>query len=283
MTADQTKCGHCGLLAVLDVHDECTVEVTARQPENREQHHDDGPKKSQADKLVDLALELYEVGVSESGEPFAAEIRGPRIALMFRGAGGSLRSRLASIYRHRHGKVPSSSALADAMTALEGMALAAEGHTVYLRRAVVGSSVWIDLGRVDGEVIEVTADGWTIRPEPPVLFRRSALTGEMPYPIEGGSIDDLREFVQVDDDGFELLVGLLVSAVAGDHPRPGALFVGEQGTGKTTTAGDPGRAVGPVTGAGPGRTPRYHRLGGGGCRIGGSGARQPLLHAALAV
>lgn len=196
----------------------------------------DAPKKSQADRLVDLALDLYEVGISTRAEPFAVPKTGPRLATMFRGAGGSLRAQLAAAYRQEHGKVPSASALADALTAVEGMALASPPVDLFLRRAVVDGAVWIDLGRPTGEVIRVGADGWTVHGSAPVLFRRTPLTGEMPMPSRGGHIEALRDFVHVDDHGFDLLVGFIVSATIGDHPRPGVAFVGEQGTGKTTTA-----------------------------------------------
>jgi hypothetical protein len=196
---------------------------------------DDGGRRSTADRLVDLAMAGFRLSVSTAGEPFAVTHNGPNIALMLRGD-SSLRSRLAADYHRRFGKVPASSALADALTVIEGMALDGAAEEVHLRRALVDDAVFVDLARPDGRMVRIDPDGWTLVDRAPVLFRRSPLIAETPLPQRGGSLNDLRDFVHVDDAGFDLLVGFLVSASIPGHPHPGVAMHGEQGTGKTTTA-----------------------------------------------
>lgn len=83
----------------------------------------DAPARpSQATMLVELAMDAYDFGVSTSGEPFAVARGGPRIALMFRGGRTSLRAELSALFCTREGRAASSSALADALLTLEGMA-----------------------------------------------------------------------------------------------------------------------------------------------------------------
>ena len=63
-------------------------------------------------------------------------------------------------------------------------------------------------------VIEVTADGWRVMDNPPVLFRRAAGARPLPVPIKGGSLDQLRPLVNCasDDSQWLLMVSWLRSA-----------------------------------------------------------------------
>src|SRR6185436_20174802 len=83
-------------------------------------------RRTQADALVDLARDRYRLGISTDGEAFAVPAARPTVAMMFRGGGSGLRAALAKSYRAIVGKTPSASAVADALTTLEGMAADAE-------------------------------------------------------------------------------------------------------------------------------------------------------------
>ena len=80
------------------------------------------PDVSQAERLVRLALERFQIGRTDSDEPFAIVKGGPRIAIMFRGSRDALRATLARDYRQQEGITPHTAALADALTALQGEA-----------------------------------------------------------------------------------------------------------------------------------------------------------------
>ena len=60
-------------------------------------------KVSQSESIVRLATELYRIGQSQAGEPFAIEHEGPNIARMFRSGRSALRAILAREYRRMHG------------------------------------------------------------------------------------------------------------------------------------------------------------------------------------
>ncbi|NLG65983.1 MAG: hypothetical protein GX537_10300, partial [Actinobacteria bacterium] len=190
---------------------------------------------STSDRLVALGRQRFEFGVSTEGEPFGVPREGPRIARMLRGQGGSLRADLAAGYLDAVGKVPNQSALADAVQTLEGLALRAERVPLHVRFAAHDGATWLDLGDEAGHAVRVSADGWTVEETAPVLFRRTALTGLLPVPVPG-DLGRLRDFLNVTDEGWALLVGCLVSTYHPAIPHPVLVLTGEQGSGKTSAA-----------------------------------------------
>jgi len=202
------------------------------------------PKRSQATELVQLATERYRLGCAEDGRPHAVALDGPNVALGLRGSRG-LRGELASAYYAAHGKAPSAAALTDALAVLEGDALAAEREPVALRVGRDHGRIVLDLGDQAGRCAIVSAGGWHVTKPSPVLFRRSALTGALPEPEHGGSLEELRRLVNVSDAAWPVLVGWLVASLLPELAHAIALLTGEEGTGKTTAASLLGRLVDP--------------------------------------
>jgi hypothetical protein len=191
----------------------------------------------QSQLLVRMATELYEVARTPTGEPFALARNGPRMAIMFRGGRDALRTILAREYRRRHGSTPSATALSDALTVLHGEALEAKPREVHLRVAEHDGSIILDLGLLDGRVVRADASGWSVLDRSPVIFRRTALSGELPVPQRGGTIETLRHALNVTDATWPLVLGWLIAAYIPSIPHPVLLLGGEHGTGKTTAAG----------------------------------------------
>ncbi len=143
-------------------------------------------------------------------------------------------------FYRRHGRAPAGEALRAALEVLAARAVFdCPERTVAVRIAQLGSALYIDRGGRAGGCIEVTADGWRLCPEPPdaVRFRRPVTAGELPEPVAGGRIEELRPFVNAgSDDGFTLIVGWLLQAVRADGPYLALLLEGTQGAAKSTTA-----------------------------------------------
>ncbi|MFD8034686.1 ATP-binding protein [Streptomyces sp. NPDC059717] len=203
-------------------------------------HHGVDPDKkgpSQASQLVALARERYDLFMSDDGRPYGVKVDGPNLALPLRGKAG-LRSQLARIYTDVNGgTVPSQSALADAMTVLEGLAANADPRTPRLRVARHEDRILIDLGTSDGRCVSVGPDGWQLLPESPITFRRSGAMKPLPAPIrDGDGLAKLRGLLNTTDEGFHLLAAWLVAAFIPDLPHPILAFRGEQGTGKSKGA-----------------------------------------------
>jgi hypothetical protein len=189
---------------------------------------------TQAAILVRIATKRYRL-VNSDGRTYAVARNGPAVALPLRGRGG-LREELAAAYAV-NGKVPSSSALADALTVLDGRGRFAPEEPVHLRIAPHEAGVVLDLGTPDGRAVVVNQQGWSIVDRPPVLFRRTALTSPLPVPVStADGLAGFRELFNVDDVGWDLLLGWLVAALLPEIPHPILALLGEQGTAKSTTA-----------------------------------------------
>lgn len=207
-------------------------------------------KKSQSTLLVELAQDIYDLGVTDSGDVYGVERDGPNIALQLRGGRTSLRAKLAAAFFEAFGRAPTASALADAMAVIEGTAASSEPVDVPLRVGRHGSAVVLDLGGPDGRAVVVRPGVWELVDRSPVLFRRTNLTVPLPVPSRRGDRGDdgddpvlsfLRD-LNAGLDQLRLLVGWLIAALIPEIPHPVLALFGEQGTGKSTA----GRVIGSI-------------------------------------
>jgi hypothetical protein len=137
----------------------------------------------------------------------------------------------------RRGMAASTQAINDAVATLESEALfSGEQLTVHLRVAHVDSAIYIDLGDEEWRCVQITPHGWTVLNEHPVRFRRSGGMAALPEPERGGSLDQLRAFLNVTDDDWKLAAAWLVAAVWERFPCPILVTSGEHGTGKSTAS-----------------------------------------------
>ncbi len=206
-------------------------------------------KRSQADALVDLALERFRLGVTDTGDTFAVAHEGPKVAKLFRGGRDALRAALAKAYRETVGRTPTATALADALMTLEGMAMDCAPEPMALRITQLTdantpctaepAALVLDLGDTSGRALVIHPSRWELVEQAPILFRRTALTAALPEPAElddPAALLELRKLLNVSDDAWPLLVGWLVAACFPAIPHPVLMLGGEQGTGKSTAA-----------------------------------------------
>jgi len=134
-------------------------------------------------------------------------------------------------------KPPSAQAISDALGAFEARAqFGGRVHDVYVRLAGVGDAIYLDLANTTWEAVEVTAAGWRVVADPPVRFRRAKGMLPLPYPVAGGSLAELRPFVNVRDDAqWALVAAWLIAAARPDGPYPVLVIVSEHGTAKSTS------------------------------------------------
>lgn len=197
---------------------------------------EDEDKPSQADQIVRLAMEIFRLGQTPKGEPFAVRNAGPNVIGLLRGQGGWLRDILAREYWRRFERTMSGNAFTNALATLRGHALEIPPEDVHLRVGPHENGIVLDLGTTDGAAVIITAAGWQVVPRSPILFQRTALTGALPMPVRGGSLLDLRDLLNVSEDTWPILVGWMVSALIPDMPHAILMIGGGQGTGKTTAA-----------------------------------------------
>jgi hypothetical protein len=148
----------------------------------------------------------------------------------------SFRRYLTRLFFEQMEKPPGSQAVQDALHLLEAKAqFDGERHHVYLRLGEHDGKIYLDLGDESWRAVEITADGWKIVENPPVRFRRSRAMAALPIPEAGGSIEDLRPFVNIEDDAdWRLLVACLVAMLRPRGPYAIPALHGEQGSAKST-------------------------------------------------
>ncbi len=139
-----------------------------------------------------------------------------------------------------HKKPASSQAQKAALDMIEAMALyTGEEITVYTRLAEQAGRIYVDLTDEHWRVVEITPNGWSVldSDRSPVRFRRSRGMRALPCPIAGGSIEQLRPFVNIaEETSWQLLVAFLVMTFNPSGPYPILVLQGEQGSAKSTTA-----------------------------------------------
>lgn len=139
--------------------------------------------------------------------------------------------------------------LNDLLSTLEARAIH-EGRQreVALRVAEYQGKIYLDLGTTDRQIIEIDSDGWGIVSDYPIRFRRPDTFLDLPVPIEGGSLNELKEILNIDERSWILTIAFLMFCFYPRHPHPVLILHGEQGSGKSTIAEflksliDPGKA-----------------------------------------
>ena len=142
--------------------------LTEHLPQREERESNSG-RPRQADILRTIGETGYRF-VRSDQTIYAVQIGGGPIARPIRSKGGgggtgSLRQCLIREYVLSTGRTPSQAALADAIAALEAMAMDSESQDVHLR--VAGDQVdrwttWLDLGRSDGLSVCIERGSWAV-------------------------------------------------------------------------------------------------------------------------
>lgn len=207
------------------------VVALAEAMESKEGHG----KETVAEALVRLAgqAELFH---DDNGETFiSAMVKGHRETWPLKSRGS--REYLAYLYHSETDGVPGGQALQDALSVLHGRALygGVEKKT-HVRIAHVGDKTYLDLADEERRIIEIRAGGWSYVTDPPVRFRRPKGMRPLPTPVAGGSLDEIKPFVNiVKPSSWQLVTAWLVSLFF-RGPFAWLALQGRQGTAKTSTS-----------------------------------------------
>jgi hypothetical protein len=143
-----------------------------------------------------------------------------------------------------------SQTLQDTLSTLEAISIfRGETRQVHLRTAEQQGKIYIDLGTPDWKAIEVDSSGWRLVSDPPVRFWRPESLLALPYPVEGGSLDELKELLNVDGSAWILIITFLLFCFCPGKTYPVLVISAHRGSGKTAAAEilkgliDPGKAA----------------------------------------
>jgi len=192
-------------------------------------------KDTQAQALVKLA-ETFDLFHTPDNVPYAT------ITINNHSENWPIKSERFQLWLKRQfykqqGKPPSAQALTDAIGVLICKSLfEGQAHDVYLRVAGDNNKIWIDLCNEQWQVVEIDNQGWKVIDKSPVKFRRNDSMAPLPPPESGGSIGDLRQFLNCSDDDWRLIVAWMLATFRTGCPYPILAIRGEQGSAKSTTA-----------------------------------------------
>ena len=191
-------------------------------------------KPTQAEILIKLA-EDAELFHAPTQKGFATiEIDGHRETWPIKSEG--FKSWLQWRFYQATSKAPGTQAMQDALGGLNARArFDGPEHEVHVRVAHVDGKIYVDLADNQWQVVEITTSGWQVVKDPPVKFRRPRGLAPMPTPQPGGSLADLRSFINCRDEDFPLVVAWLTGAYS-TGPYPLMVLQGEQGCAKSTAA-----------------------------------------------
>ena len=145
------------------------------------------------------------------------------------------RAWLRQQYYERTWDAPTPSAMSAALNVLEAQAqFDGPERQVSVRVAEHDGLIYLDLADEFWRCVEIGPGGWRIADDVPVRFRRPAGMLPLPLPARGGSIEELRRFVNLPNrDDFVLVVAWLLGALRAGGPYPLLAISGEQGSAKT--------------------------------------------------
>lgn len=204
-----------------------------------EQETDAKPeRRSQATVLTELASEVALFHTSD-GEAYASvEINGHLETWPLKSRG--FRDWLTHRFYKVESKAPNSQGFQDALGVLCGRArFDGEQREVYTRIAAHDGAIYVDLADGDWRVVRITAEGWSLIASANALirFRRTRGMLALPEPTRGGTLNDLRKFINIKDgDDWALLLAWLVASLRPNLPTPLLALYGAQGSAKSTTA-----------------------------------------------
>lgn len=195
------------------------------------QHAED--MQNQREKLLWLAkeCELFHDGTGRAYARLPGQLGSACFALDSTDFGDWLRCEAMERLR----LTATSSLLSEVVATLQATArVHGDLRDVFLRVGQHDDKLYLDLGGPAWRCVEMSAGGWRILDEVPVLFRRAPGMLEIPEPVTGGDLRRLRAFVNGDDDAFHLVLAQLLCSLHPGIGYPVLLVHGEEGSAKST-------------------------------------------------
>ncbi|HLW01880.1 MAG TPA: bifunctional DNA primase/polymerase [Ktedonobacterales bacterium] len=197
---------------------------------------------TQVNELIAIARARAAFFCSPEGEHYASVRIGKHTETLLIGErGGAFKRWLVKAYFDLHTSVPNATALASAITLLESIAQYGDAEQepaireVHTRVATHDGKLYLDLADNAWNVIEIDAEGWRVVKEAPVYFRRPNGMLPLPMPRAGGTLDELRQFINVgSDEDWMLLVSWLLMVMHPTGPYPDLELHGERGATKSS-------------------------------------------------
>lgn len=203
-------------------------------------------KISEAKRLVTFAKDYAELWQSPTGDGYATvTVSGHRENHRIKE--GSFENWLIAAWLEENGDPPSKAAREEAIDNLNCLAVALGPKYEPCVRIAGGEdgAVYIDLADSLWRAVRIDASGWSITDAPPIRFVRNPILAPLPVPISGGSLELLRELINVTDEDWPLFLACLVVFLRPNVTYPILVVNGPQGSGKTVLSQQTKRLIDP--------------------------------------
>lgn len=191
--------------------------------------------ETQAETIIRIVEEKGAVMFHDTAkDPFAAmTIDGHRKIWAIDSAGFSIF--LSGLYYTTEKKPLKKENLSQAKEILKFQALHENEIDVPLetRVAKCDDAIWYDLVNDKWEAVKITADGWELMDNPPILFRRFRHQNSQVHPSVEGDIKRILKYINLQEN-HTLFLCWLVCCFVPNIPHAMPIFFGEKGAAKTT-------------------------------------------------
>ncbi len=151
--------------------------------------------------------------------------------------GGSQFKRwMAKSFYDTYNKALSSNTISSALNIIEAEAkFNGDEFKLHNRVAELDEAIYYDLADKQWRAVKVTAEGWMVVNETPILFKRYQHHALQIAPTAGGKVEDILSFINVTDPDHKVLVLVyLVSCFMPGFAHPIPYIYGQQGSAKST-------------------------------------------------
>ena len=225
------------------------VDVAADQSTPHQRQDDRAAERSHAEQLLKLAEASGDFFHTASGQAFGTMAVGDHHET-YPVDSADFNRWLRGAFYAVHRTPPSQEAIHSTRATLEARAqIDGPECEVFMRVGASPAAIWIDLGDPTWKAVKIDAHGWEVTVPPSAIrFRRMRGMDALPIPLSGGSIDQLRPFLNLpSEDEWVLTIGVLLMMYHPKGPYPMYESTGEPGSGKTTNTRVLRRLVDPST------------------------------------
>jgi hypothetical protein len=199
-------------------------------------------KMQKTERLVHL-LHGANIFVGTEDEEFYIGITGDDgIERAYPAGDSNLKADLFHFFFEQTGKAISDEVVSNAMMILKGRARAKNSYRdVSIRSGEYDGKFYVDLADRENNIVEISPEiqgGWRVVKKSEIYFRRPKGMQPLPVPVHGGSLSDVRDVINAEDeDNWRMICGWLIYALCPPKaPYPCLALNGEQGTAKSTTS-----------------------------------------------
>lgn len=143
---------------------------------------------------------------------------------------------LQKLYYTEKKSTAQKASVSQAKELLEAKALFDNTEAIPLETRVARQNniIWYNLSNENWEAVKITENGWEIVNDAPILFKRFSHQKRQLSPKEGGDIQRILKYVNLQEN-HTLFLCWLVSCFIPGFPHAMPIFFGEKGAAKTTT------------------------------------------------